>query len=117
MVVIPTDLVRLDRATLDEFLSDRHTLAIAPDRAGKGTNLLHLPATAVGAFRFKFGPGSFRSHLFESLRIGCEPSIFHSPAAAFDLDTPDDLSKAVKWRASASHVAAVGPERHVLEIT
>lgn len=91
LLIIPTDLVTLERPTLDRFLADADTLAIAPDAAGQGTNLLHLPSNAAGQFRFQFGPDSFHKHVAEAARLGRQAIVFRSEQSSFDLDTPKDL--------------------------
>ena len=43
-------------------------ITLVPDRKDDGTNVLRLP---VGCgFRFAYGPGSFRSHRAEAVRLG-----------------------------------------------
>lgn len=92
MLVLPTDLLRLDRATLDRFVADPPAMTIAPNRDGDGTNLLHVPRRVLSDFRFRFGQGSLAWHIGEGIRVGVLPRIFRSPLTEFDLDTPDDLT-------------------------
>lgn len=66
-------------------------VAIAPDRAGSGTNGLALrPAGAIG---FAFGVGSFAAHLAEAERVGAPVVAINRAGLAFDLDTPADLAR------------------------
>jgi 2-phospho-L-lactate guanylyltransferase len=66
-------------------------VAIAPDRAGTGTNGLALrPPEIIG---FRFGPGSLAAHRAEALAAGVEPSVVRRDGLAFDLDTPQDLAR------------------------
>ena len=66
-------------------------VAIAPDRAGTGTNGLALrPAGMIG---FAFGVGSFAAHLAEAERAGVTVVAINRAGLAFDLDTPADLAR------------------------
>jgi 2-phospho-L-lactate/phosphoenolpyruvate guanylyltransferase len=66
-------------------------VAIAPDRAGTGTNGLVLRPPGVIAFRF--GKGSFAQHLEEVERAGVPLVAVNRAGLAFDLDTPQDLAR------------------------
>jgi 2-phospho-L-lactate guanylyltransferase len=66
-------------------------MAIAPDRAGTGTNgLAQSPADAVA---FRFGIGSFARHMETAELGGVSTAVVHRPGLAFDLDTPEDLAR------------------------
>jgi 2-phospho-L-lactate/phosphoenolpyruvate guanylyltransferase len=66
-------------------------VAIAPDRAEQGTNMLLLrPPTAIP---FAFGEDSLARHIALTRGTGSEPRIVHLPGAAFDVDTPDDIGE------------------------
>jgi 2-phospho-L-lactate guanylyltransferase len=78
------------RALLDAVAGDRG-VAIAPDRAGAGTNGMALRSPDVIGFRF--GPGSFAAHLAQARDAGLSPVIVQRPGLAFDLDTPEDLAR------------------------
>ena len=65
--------------------------AIAPDRAGSGTNGLAMrPPGAIG---FAFGIGSFAAHGSAAEAAGLPVAIVERPGLAFDLDTPADLAR------------------------
>lgn len=64
---------------------------VAPDRAGRGTNALALPATAD--FRFRFGRDSAAAHAAEARRAGLRPVTLNTPGLAFDVDTPRDYAE------------------------
>lgn len=66
-------------------------VAIAPDRAGTGTNGLVLRPPGVIAFRF--GTGSFALHVAEVERAGVPLVAVNRAGLAFDLDTPEDLAR------------------------
>ena len=85
------NLTDADVASLLQPVAEQPGVAIAPDRAGKGTNGLALsPIDAIG---FRFGPGSFAAHREEALRAGLPASVVERPGLAFDLDTPADLAR------------------------
>ncbi|CAN5347479.1 2-phospho-L-lactate guanylyltransferase [soil metagenome] len=70
---------------------DAPAVAIAPDRAGTGTNGLAL--RPPGVIRFRFGVGSFAAHL-EEVQLAAVPLVAVNRAGlAFDLDTPEDLTR------------------------
>jgi 2-phospho-L-lactate guanylyltransferase len=66
-------------------------VAIAPDRAGTGTNGLAL--RPPGVIEFRFGIGSFAAHAAEVERAGVPCVAVDRAGLAFDLDTPDDLRR------------------------
>jgi 2-phospho-L-lactate guanylyltransferase len=68
--------------------------AIAPDRAGTGTNGLVL--RPPGVIRFRFGKGSFALHAAEAERAGVPLTAVNRSGLAFDLDTPEDLARWLK---------------------
>lgn len=69
-------------------------VAIAPDRAGTGTNGLVLrPPGVIG---FRFGKGSFALHAAEAERAGVPLTAVNRAGLAFDLDTPEDLARWLK---------------------
>ena len=70
---------------------DAAAVAIAPDRAGTGTNGLAL--RPPGVIRFRFGVGSFAAHLEEVQLAGVPLVAVNRSGLAFDLDTPEDLTR------------------------
>lgn len=96
LVVLHGDLPNLradDIRTLCGALpdGDRPGVAIAPDRAGTGTNALALrPPGVIG---FRFGVGSFAAHAEEVERAGVPAVAVNRAGLAFDLDTPEDLAR------------------------
>jgi 2-phospho-L-lactate/phosphoenolpyruvate guanylyltransferase len=66
-------------------------VAIAPDRAGTGTNALVL--RPPGVIQFRFGTGSFAKHVAEVERAGVPLVAVNRAGLAFDLDTPADLAR------------------------
>ncbi len=66
-------------------------VAIAPDRAGAGTNgLAQSPPDAIA---FAFGPDSFARHSAAAVEAGVPAAVIDRPGLAFDLDTPADLAR------------------------
>jgi 2-phospho-L-lactate guanylyltransferase (CobY/MobA/RfbA family) len=74
-------------------------VAIAPDRAGSGTNGLALTPPDVIAFRF--GIGSCAAHLGAAREAGVPAVEVHRPGLAFDLDTPADLARWIELGSAA----------------
>jgi 2-phospho-L-lactate guanylyltransferase len=94
LVILHGDLPNLqadDVAALVDALLQAGGVAIAPDRAGAGTNALALrPPDAIP---FRFGIGSFAAHVAEAEATGTPLVEVHRPGLAFDLDTPADLAR------------------------
>lgn len=95
LVILHGDLPNLstdDVAALIEAVPQPMGVAIAPDRAGAGTNGLALrPPDAIA---FRFGAGSFDAHRAAAEAADVPIVEVHRPGLAFDLDTPEDL---VRW--------------------
>lgn len=94
LVVLHGDLPELDLPDVQALVAsipNEGGVAIAPDRAGSGTNALAL--RPPGAIPFRFGVGSLAAHLDAAARAGAPAVIVERPGLAFDLDTPDDLDE------------------------
>jgi 2-phospho-L-lactate/phosphoenolpyruvate guanylyltransferase len=96
LIVLHGDLPNLqpsDVEVLAGALPDDGTpaVAIAPDRAGTGTNGLVL--RPPGVIRFRFGVGSFAAHLEEVSHAGVPLVAVNRAGLSFDLDTPEDLTR------------------------
>ena len=95
LVVLHGDLPNLSvddvAALLEAVPAAPRGVAIAPDRAGAGTNGLALrPPDAIA---FRFGLGSLAAHREEAEATGVPLVEVHRPGLAFDLDTPADLAR------------------------
>jgi 2-phospho-L-lactate guanylyltransferase len=66
-------------------------VTLVPDRRDDGTNVLRLPAGS--AFRFAYGPGSFRAHRAEATRLGLPVRVLRHPDLAYDVDWPADVAE------------------------
>ena len=103
LVVVPADLPAIEPAELERVLiaardwlaasrgagtPERALVALVPDRAGEGTNLLLL--APPGAIPFRFGPGSRAAHAAAATSLGAAYLELRGPLG-LDLDTPDDL--------------------------
>ncbi len=97
LVVLHGDLPSLtveDVVALAGAIPGPREVAIAPDRAGTGTNGLALrPPQVMG---FAFGPGSCAAHRAAAEAAGITPMMVEREGLAFDLDTPEDLAR---WQA------------------
>lgn len=68
-------------------------VALAPDRAGEGTNLLLARPASLAPLAY--GRGSYARHQRLAQRHGATTIAFHAPGAAFDIDTPADLAELI----------------------
>ena len=103
LVVVPADLPAIGPDELEHVLVAARDLletgpaagdgtaalvALVPDRAGEGTNLLLL--SPPGVVPFHFGPGSRAAHARAAGRVGALYVELQGPLR-LDVDTPDDL--------------------------
>ena len=85
VVVLFADLPSVTRHDVDDLLDLDTPVVIAPDRAGQGTNALHLAAHSPVVYRF--GAGSFTAHMAQ----WPEARVVRRPGLAEDVDDPADL--------------------------
>jgi 2-phospho-L-lactate guanylyltransferase len=91
VLVVAADLPAV---TSDDLLAlcERPGTAIAPDRAGVGTNALwRSPGDAIGV---AFGSASFGAHRVLAREAGVGMRVVERPGLAIDVDTPADLAAA-----------------------
>jgi 2-phospho-L-lactate guanylyltransferase len=67
----------------------RPVAVVVPCHRDDGTPILSLPSGP--AFRFAYGPGSFRRHIGEARRRGLAVRVVRDPALRHDVDEPADL--------------------------
>jgi 2-phospho-L-lactate guanylyltransferase len=92
LLFVSADLPHLVPADLEALIAQTaNGGAIAPDRAGTGTNALSLPGRRAPAFRLHYGVGSFAAHTGEARRIGIDLDVIRSATLALDIDVPSDL--------------------------
>lgn len=93
MLMVSSDLPLLQAEDLQCLAAASSTgaIAIAPDRAGQGTNGIGLHAAMD--FDFAFGPDSFQRHLERAQRLGADSAIVERDGLAFDVDLPNDLAE------------------------
>lgn len=99
VLILPGDLPLLQLSDLIEIVAagkDQPAIVIAPSQRLDGTNALLL--RPPGLIHFVFGPGSLEGHHQAALATGIEPTLYHSPTVALDLDMPEDLEL---WRNEA----------------
>lgn len=87
----------------------RPVVAAVPCHRDDGTPVLSLPVEA--AFRFAYGPGSFRRHAAEARRLGLAWRVVRDPRLSRDVDRPEDLvglDLSYDLRARFQRVSVVG---------
>jgi 2-phospho-L-lactate guanylyltransferase len=84
-LVAPSDI----RALVEAVGQAPRALAVAPDRAGIGTNALLLRPPLL--IQPAFGPGSCRRHIEAGQAAGAVTVEVHRTGLAVDIDTPADL--------------------------
>lgn len=93
MLVLHADLPLLGGADIDAALdacTARQVLVVAPDRHGRGTNLLAFHNSVVPAFCF--GADSCAAHQRRAREQGLAVQLLRRPGLALDLDEPADLA-------------------------
>jgi 2-phospho-L-lactate guanylyltransferase len=98
IMVLPADLPLLKKADVAGALirtGKPPFMRIAPDRAGRGTNLLLM--APPGLLRFSFGDRSFRRHRNAARSAGAKVKEIHRASLAEDLDCPEDLARVYGW--------------------
>lgn len=93
MLMVSSDLPLLQPEDLQCLAAASSTgaIAIAPDRAGQGTNGIGLRAAMD--FDFLFGPNSFQRHLERAQQLDVDSAIVKRAGLAFDVDLPIDLAE------------------------
>jgi 2-phospho-L-lactate guanylyltransferase len=94
VLVIHADLPRLGADDIRALIAagSSNDVAIAPDKAGTGTNALLIDAKAE--FKLSFGPGSFQAHTRDIAARGWSCGEVRRPGLSLDIDEPDDLTAA-----------------------
>ena len=93
LLIIAADLPDLCVADIEALIAqdpgESATVVLAPDRHGRGTNLLYLrPPDAIP---FCFGTDSFVEHTRAASQRGLIVAYYRSHGASFDVDQPADL--------------------------
>jgi len=90
--VLPADLPLIKPIDIENFLKKAGQppeIIISPDRRKDGTNALLInPADLI---EFKYGPGSFSSHLQIAKEKRARIEIYDSEVFGLDLDLPEDI--------------------------
>jgi 2-phospho-L-lactate guanylyltransferase len=94
LLIVACDLPDLNAdalAALADLAEGRRCAALAPDRAGSGTNALAIDADAADVF--EFGADSCKRHLAALARSGYRVELCRRAEFEFDLDTPQDYAQ------------------------
>ncbi|MBA3946444.1 MAG: 2-phospho-L-lactate guanylyltransferase [Herpetosiphonaceae bacterium] len=91
LLIILPDLPLLTAADVLQLVaqSTPHSVILAPDRHGTGTNALLL--RPLDLLPFRFGVNSLQQHQLLAQRAGVDLTLCSLPGFALDLDTPADL--------------------------
>ena len=116
LLVVACDLPNLSAAALNA-LTDKATAAgsaaLAPDRAGNGTNALALNGGENDVFRF--GADSCAQHLAALAGAGSHCVVYARAELAFDLDTPGDYAEWMTQRDARIPRGISPPAQHRME--
>lgn len=88
LMILFTDLPLLEIEDLEEILSTKAELILAPNQIDEGTNCLVLQEKYP--ITYQFGENSYNRHLLEAERLGLEAKTIRRKSLSFDLDTPSD---------------------------
>lgn len=94
LLIVACDLPDLSAAALaalTELAANPESAALAPDRAGSGTNALAVEAQARDIFHF--GANSCERHSIAFARAGYRRALCRRAELAFDLDTPQHYAE------------------------
>ncbi len=91
VAVVHADLPRA--RSLQPVLRDGRLpiVTIVPCHRDDGSPVVSVPLPLPSAFRFAYGPRSFRRHVGNSHRAGLAVRVVRDPELGFDVDLPDDL--------------------------
>lgn len=93
VLIIPADLPMISKVELQQAVKARYSalpeMMIAPDRKGKGTNLLMV--SPPGTIEYQFGVDSFRRHTEQARKKNITIRICSIPSFGVDLDLPEDI--------------------------
>lgn len=97
-VIVAADLPQIKGSDFTKLTHvPRHSIGIAPDRHGTGTNALSLPADEA-KFQFSFGTGSYALHSNEAHRLGYRVETLLSDGLGKDIDEAADLEDAYDYK-------------------
>jgi 2-phospho-L-lactate guanylyltransferase len=101
MLVVPCDLPLLTAQDLRclAAAASADVIALAPDRAKRGTNGICLPSST--AFEFAFGEDSWARHRAGIKGLRLRRAEVDRPGLAFDVDTAKDLAELRSLEAQA----------------
>ena len=99
VLIMPADIPMINPEDVDGLLStgfclEKPYVVVSPSEDG-GTNALMLSIPAPIAFRF--GPNSYRLHLYEAERTKSNIAVFHSKRVMLDIDDEGDIVFFLKY--------------------
>ena len=99
VLLLPADCPLIEPGELDRlatWATPERAVVVVPDRHGSGTNALLLQPPDVTAPAF--GDGSHARHLANARAAGVAAETVQLASLALDIDTPDDLAAARRFR-------------------
>lgn len=110
LLVLPADIPLLDTWDIERILAGLQAgarVVICPSKEGTGTNaILRTPPQVIPA---RFGRNSFALHCQAAKAEKILYEVLSLPRVAFDIDTPEDLRKWLKWNVGSISPPAVSP--------
>jgi 2-phospho-L-lactate/phosphoenolpyruvate guanylyltransferase len=93
VLILPADLPLVTTDDIQQLLflgRYHHSVVLAPDRNGDGTNaMLVVPP---GLIPFSYGAGSYERHMALANAANATVQIYRSETLSLDIDTPEDLA-------------------------
>jgi len=114
-LILPADIPLVTPLDLNRILSSREDSGVvtSPSRSGEGTNALLLaPPNIIPTF---YGPYSFRRHMEEAQKRGIKIRVLRSSRVALDIDTVEDLTTFLSFKAKKTYSYCFLKEKGVRE--
>ena len=99
VLILPADIPMIDPEDVDGLLLmgfslEKPYVVVSPSKDG-GTNALMLSLPTL--INFRFGPNSYRLHLYEAEKTRSNIAVFHSKRVVLDVDDERDVSLFLRY--------------------
>lgn len=105
ILILPIDLPQANAHSIKVAINRDADVIIAPDEAGRGTNLLYLRGAFAARFGFHYGADSFTRHVKSAKVLNATCAVVDDPRLAFDLDEPSHYSRYGNMAANVGYLA------------